>query len=126
MNPQPEKVSVLAQRMRAAGASVVTDDDGVPIITMPVGGKAKPQPDAGLGLGNKSAGELKAFIERIERLEEERRQIADDIKDVLGEAKSGGFDPKIIRQIVRIRRNPDEWRETSEMLDTYLHALGIV
>lgn len=73
-----------------------------------------------------TAGQLKAFIERIERLEEEKRQIADDVKDVYAEAKANGFDAKILRKIVSLRRqDADERREQEELLETYLHALGM-
>lgn len=71
-------------------------------------------------------GHLKAFIERIEKLEEERRAIADDIKDVYGEAKGTGFDPKIMRKIVSLRRqDKGRRREEAEILDLYLEALGM-
>jgi uncharacterized protein (UPF0335 family) len=70
-------------------------------------------------------GHLRAFIERIEKLEEEKRAIADDIKDVYGEAKSTGFDPKIMRKIVSLRRQDKNKRqEEEEILDLYLAALG--
>lgn len=118
------KLSSLAQRMRAAGASVVTDAEGRPIITMPAGG-LKPKPGASQEIGANSAGELKAFIERIERLDEERQGIVDDIKDVFLEAKHSGFDPKILRKIIKIRKDPDQYREESELVDVYLQALGI-
>ncbi|MCZ8184505.1 DUF2312 domain-containing protein [Rhabdaerophilum sp. SD176] len=73
-----------------------------------------------------TAGQLKAFIERIERLEEEKRQIADDVKDVYAEAKANGFDAKILRKIVSLRRqDADERREQEEILETYLRALGM-
>ncbi|MCZ8185311.1 MAG: DUF2312 domain-containing protein [Beijerinckiaceae bacterium] len=73
-----------------------------------------------------TAGQLKAFIERIERLEEEKRQIADDVKDVYAEAKANGFDAKILRKIVSLRRqDADERREQEELLETYLRALGM-
>lgn len=68
---------------------------------------------------------LRAFIERIEKLEEEKRAIADDIKDVYAEAKGTGFDAKIIRKIVSMRRmDRDKRREEEEILDLYLSALG--
>ncbi|HXY58850.1 MAG TPA: DUF2312 domain-containing protein [Methylocystis sp.] len=71
-------------------------------------------------------GHLKAFIERIEKLEEEKRAIADDIKDVYGEAKGTGFDPKIMRKIVSLRRQDKGKRqEEAEILDLYLEALGM-
>ena len=64
-----------------------------------------------------TAGQLKAFIERIERLEEEKRQIADDVKDVYAEAKANGFDAKILRKIISLRRqDADERREQEQLL----------
>ncbi|MBV8473840.1 MAG: DUF2312 domain-containing protein [Hyphomicrobiales bacterium] len=73
-----------------------------------------------------NSGHLKAFIERIERLEEEKKAIADDIKDVYAEAKGNGFDVKIIRKIVSIRKQDrDKRREEEEILELYLAALGM-
>lgn len=72
------------------------------------------------------ANHLKAFLERIEKLEEEKRAIADDIKDVYAEAKGTGYDVKIIRKIVSIRRQDrHKRREEEEILDLYLSALGM-
>jgi uncharacterized protein (UPF0335 family) len=69
---------------------------------------------------------LRLLIERIERLEEEKKGIGDDIKDVYSEAKSTGYDAKIIRQIVRLRKmKPDDRREMEAILETYKNALGI-
>jgi uncharacterized protein (UPF0335 family) len=74
-----------------------------------------------------NGGHLRAFIERIEKLEEEKRAIADDIKDVYGEAKGTGFDPKIMRKIISLRRQDKSKRqEEEEILDLYLSALGMV
>ncbi|MDX0449131.1 DUF2312 domain-containing protein [Sinorhizobium medicae] len=71
--------------------------------------------------------QLRAFIERIERLEEEKKSIADDIKDVYGDAKSMGFDAKILRKVISIRKqDADERAEQEAILDTYLHALGMI
>ena len=71
--------------------------------------------------------QLKAFVERIERLEEEKKATADDIRDVYAEAKGNGFDVKALRSIVRLRKlDTDERREQQEVLDTYMHALGMV
>ena len=68
---------------------------------------------------------LRAFIERIERLEEEKRAIADDIKEVYAEAKGTGYDAKIMRKIISLRRQDrDKRREEEEILDLYLSALG--
>ncbi len=70
--------------------------------------------------------QLKAIIERIERLEEEKKTTSDDIRDVYAEAKGTGFDTKALRSIVRLRKlDTDERREQQEVLDTYLHALGM-
>jgi uncharacterized protein (UPF0335 family) len=70
---------------------------------------------------------LKAFIERIERLEEEKKTISDDIRDVYAEAKSTGFDVKALRTIVRMRKqDADERREHEAILETYMHALGML
>lgn len=71
--------------------------------------------------------QLRSFIERIERLEEEKKTIADDIKDVFGEAKGMGFDPKILKEVIKIRKmDRDERMEREAILDTYLAALGMI
>ncbi len=71
--------------------------------------------------------QLKAFVERIERLEEEKKATSDDIRDVYAEAKGTGFDIKALRSIVRLRKqDTDERREQQEILDTYMHALGML
>ena len=69
---------------------------------------------------------LRQLIERIERLEEEKKGLSDDIRDVFGEARAVGYDVKIMRQIVRIRKmKPDDRREMDMLLDTYKCSLGI-
>jgi uncharacterized protein (UPF0335 family) len=74
-----------------------------------------------------AADQLKSFVERIERLEEEKQTIQDDIKDVYAEAKGTGFDIKILRQVIRIRKQDKSEREEQEaVLDLYLQALGMV
>ena len=76
---------------------------------------------------NVSAEQLRQFLERIERLEEEKRGISDDIKDTYGEAKSTGFDAKTIRQIVRLRRMEKHHRDEADaLLETYRNAIGLV
>jgi uncharacterized protein (UPF0335 family) len=71
--------------------------------------------------------QLRAFVERIERLEEEKKTIADDIKDVYGEAKGMGFDTKILKKVVALRKKDEQERmEEDAILDTYLHALGMI
>jgi uncharacterized protein (UPF0335 family) len=71
--------------------------------------------------------QLKAFIERIEKLEEEKKAIADDIKDVYAEAKSTGFDTKALRRIISLRKQDvNERQEAEAILETYMHALGMI
>lgn len=73
-----------------------------------------------------SGGRLRSFIERVERLEEEKTTIAVDIREVYSEAKAHGFDPKIMRQIVRLRKMDKADREEQEMLlDIYMQSLGM-
>jgi uncharacterized protein (UPF0335 family) len=74
------------------------------------------------------AGErLRSFIERIERLEEEKRALGEDIKEVFAEAKGSGFDTKIMRQIIKIRRmDKDDLDEQETLLDVYKRALGML
>ena len=70
-------------------------------------------------------GQLRAFVERIERLEEDKRAIADDIKEVYAEAKGNGFDVKIMRKVISLRRmDRDKRIEEETILDLYLSALG--
>jgi len=70
---------------------------------------------------------LKAFVERIERLEEEKKALADDIRDVYAEAKGTGFDVKALRTVVRMRKQDvNERREQEAILETYMHALGML
>ena len=71
--------------------------------------------------------QLRAFVERVERLEEEKKAIADDIKDVFAEAKANGFDTKALRALVRLRKqDADERKEYETVLETYMHALGMI
>ena len=71
--------------------------------------------------------QLKAFVERIERLEEEKKAISDDIRDVFAEAKGNGYDVKALRTIVRLRKqDKDERMEQEAILETYMHALGML
>lgn len=70
--------------------------------------------------------QLRAFVGRIERMEEEKKTIADDIRDIYAEAKSMGFDTKILRKVIALRKKGEQERTEEEMiLDTYLHALGM-
>jgi len=77
--------------------------------------------------GTAASKQLRSFVERIERLEEEKKGIADDIRDVFAEAKGQGFDTKIMRQVIRLRKKDTAERQEEEaLLDLYLHALGMV
>ena len=77
-------------------------------------------------VGGVSSAQLKSFIERIERLEEEKAAVSEQIREVFGEAKGMGFDVKIIRQVVKIRKMATQERlEQEELLDLYLSALGM-
>ena len=79
-----------------------------------------------LAEGSIAADELRLLIERIERLEDEKKAIADDVRDVYAEAKSRGYDPKTMRAIVRLRKMESNDRQEAEaLLDTYKAALGL-
>ena len=76
--------------------------------------------------GSIAADELKLLIERIERLEEDKKGVVDDIKDVYGEAKARGYDPKTMRTVIRLRKMENQARQEAEaILDTYKAALGL-
>ena len=76
---------------------------------------------------NVAADQLRLYIERIERLEEEKKGIADDVKDVYAEAKANGYDTKTMRKIVALRRMEKHARDEADaLLDTYRNALGLV
>jgi uncharacterized protein (UPF0335 family) len=76
---------------------------------------------------NFAKGQLKSLVERIERLEEEKKTIAGDIKEVYAEAKANGFDTKILRKVIAIRKKDRHEREEEEaILDVYLSALGML
>ncbi len=76
--------------------------------------------------GNVAADQLRLFIERVERLEEEKKGIADDIRDVYSEAKANGYDTKTMRAIVRLRRLETHVRQEADaLLETYRNALGL-
>jgi uncharacterized protein (UPF0335 family) len=93
-----------------------------PVNYAPDGALAPPDP----AVGGVAADRLRSVIERIERLEEERKALAADIKDIFAEAKSAGFDVKVIRQIIRLRKQePAEVEEQETLLDIYRRALGM-
>ena len=79
------------------------------------------------GLQDSAQAQLRRHIERIERMEEEKRVIAADISDEFKAATASGFDVKIMRQVLKLRRaDPDEVKAAEAVLDTYLHALGML
>lgn len=78
-------------------------------------------------VGHNAKEHLRAFVERIERLEEEKKAIADDIRDVFTEAKANGYDVKALRTVIRLRKQDKDARAEHEALvETYLHALGML
>jgi uncharacterized protein (UPF0335 family) len=83
--------------------------------------------EEGMGGGHVAADELRLLIERAERLEEEKKGIQDDIKDVFSEGKSRGYDPKAMRKIMAIRKKKrEEYQEEEAILEIYMQALGMV
>jgi uncharacterized protein (UPF0335 family) len=78
-------------------------------------------------VGGNAREQMRSIIERVERLEEEKKSVGDDIRDVYAEAKGNGFDVKALRTIVRLRKlDPDERKEQEAILETYMHALGML
>lgn len=76
--------------------------------------------------GGVAGDQLRAFVERIERLEAEKQAIADDVKDVYAEAKANGYDTKVLREVIRLRKKePNERAEHEAVLDLYMQALGM-
>lgn len=76
--------------------------------------------------GGIAADRLRSLVERIERLEEERKALSSDIKDIYAEAKSAGFDVKVLRQLIRLRKQePADVEEQETLLDVYRRALGM-
>lgn len=86
-----------------------------------------PEIDGGGNASGIAADRLRSFIERIERLAEEKQAIADDIKEVYSEAKSSGFETKIIRKVIALRKmDAQERAEQEQLLDVYLAAIGML
>lgn len=80
-----------------------------------------------IGHNSVAGDQLKSIVERIERLEEEKKALSDDIKDVYAEAKANGFDTKTVRRVIRERKKDKAKREEEEALfDLYAHALGMI
>jgi uncharacterized protein (UPF0335 family) len=77
-------------------------------------------------VGGIAADRLRQFIERIERLEDEKAALASDVREVYSEAKAVGFDPKVMRQVIRLRKmDTADQQEMEALIDTYKHALGM-
>lgn len=114
-----------AKAIRAAAASAAAEatgeapaETGTPMFKATETGEAQAHSVA--------RDQLRSYVERIERLDEEKKTIAEDIKEVYGEAKSFGFDTKVLRKVIAIRKlDPNERAEEEALLDTYLHALGM-
>jgi uncharacterized protein (UPF0335 family) len=88
--------------------------------------EAATMPEAEAEVGGIAAERLRSIVERIERLEEERKALGNDIKDIYAEAKSAGFDVKVLRQVISLRRRePAEVEEQETLLDLYRRALGM-
>jgi uncharacterized protein (UPF0335 family) len=110
-------LEALAEQAFAIGARVMRGDDGHTQITIPVD-----LPERHRSTDDR----FRLLIERIERLEGEKKGIADDIRDVYSELKAVGYDARVARQIVRLRKmRPDDRREMEEILDLYKAALGL-
>ncbi len=78
-------------------------------------------------IGGVSAEQLKSYVERIERLEDEKAKVSEDVREVYSEAKGNGFDTKTLRQVVKLRKmDHDDRQEQEYMLDLYKKALGLV
>ena len=87
---------------------------------------AKPVSEEEIKSGGVAVDRLRSLVERIERLEEERKALSSDIKDIFAEAKSAGFDVKVLRQLIRVRKlEAAEVEEQETMLDIYRRALGM-
>ena len=88
--------------------------------------RARQEADPDPEVGGIAVDRLRSIIERVERLEEERKALASDIKDIFAEAKSAGFDVKVVRQIISIRKKePAEVEEQETLLELYRRALGM-
>ena len=95
-------------------------------LAQPGAGPAASNPAANNDVGGVAAVQLRSFVDRIERLEEEKKGIADDIKDLYSEAKGQGFDVKVLRKIISLRKKSKEDRqEEEELLELYKAALGM-
>ncbi|MDB5375237.1 MAG: uncharacterized protein JWP04_3879 [Belnapia sp.] len=108
----------------------MSDMDDAPFDAAPFdearASRARQEADPDPEVGGIAVDRLRSIIERIERLEEERKALANDIKDIYGEAKSAGFDVKVVRTLISLRKKePAEVEEQETLLDLYKRALGM-
>lgn len=114
---------MLSQRVAFEGISPMNADAPAGQSAEDQSSQSKPSP--AVADKNISAQRLKSFIQRIERLDEEKRTLSSDIREVYAEAKSGGFDPKIMRKVVALRRlDKAERQEMESLMQVYLDAIG--
>jgi uncharacterized protein (UPF0335 family) len=106
--------------------SITIDQDEIEDVTEKLQQRTSPPIGHNSNVGGIAAERLKSFVERIERLEEEKKGLQDDIKDIFLEAKGTGFDVKIIREIIKIRKiDEQQRREKKELVGLYAQALGM-
>ena len=109
---------------------VAAQVEGPAIVTMPDAPADQPAPHAKVG-GNSvgtlmADGQLRSLVERVERLEEEKKALADDIREVYSEAKGAGFDTKILRRVIQLRKmDPNDRSEMDAVMELYMSALGM-
>jgi uncharacterized protein (UPF0335 family) len=102
----------------------MTNIDSTPVQT---GTHAASTPPIGDNSSKFAAGQLRALVDRIERLEEDKKAVTDDIRDIYIEAKGDGYDVKALRTLIRMRKmTPEDRAEQEAILDTYMHALGMI
>jgi len=126
--------AALAARLNGMGATVSRDERGNPVINLNVGGDKRNKPKAAKvddrgDLGSRCAVHLKAFVERFGHLFDQQAETAEDVKALAGEAKSMGFEPAIIKKIVKMLREDEgatsKRLEQEALLEVYRRALGV-
>jgi len=121
-NIAPSVAKAYLVRMEEDGVIAKANGEGRHVV---LGSAADDGSDHPVVITAAAQGRLKSFIERIERLEEDKAAIAGDLKDVYGEAKGEGFDTKVMRKVVALRKkNPQKLEEEEALLDLYLSAIG--
>lgn len=127
--PHPNPLPQAGEGVRRASGEAATS-------RRPLAGEGGERTEPGEGQSKSSGGggaprfakdQLKAFVERIERLQEEKKALSDDIADVYAEVKANGFDKKALRTVIRLRaQDINERKEQEAIVETYLHALGML